>query len=126
MGGARTKEATMPALLPTLLIAAHVVLAADDQSKVPALDYGPSCRAAVATATIATRDADSCKQDEETARSTLQKDWGKYTVKDRGHCVQLTKLGGPPSYVELLTCLELAKESAEMPDEMPINNPAER
>jgi hypothetical protein len=109
----------MPALLPTLLIGAHLVLAADS-NKVPTLDYGPSCRAAVATATIASRDENSCKQDEETARGTLQKDWGQYSANDRNHCVQLSTLGGSPSYVELLTCLELAKAANAMPDEMPI------
>jgi len=110
----------MPALLPTLLISSHLVLAAND--KVPTLDYGPSCRAAVATATIASRDENSCKQDEETARGTLQKDWGQYSASDRNHCVQLSTLGGSPSYVELLTCLELAKAANAMPDQMPINS----
>jgi hypothetical protein len=112
----------MPALLPTLLIGAHLVLAADNTNKVPTLDYVPSCHAAVATATIASRDENSCKQDEATARGTLQKDWGQYSANDRNHCVQLSTLGGSPSYVELLTCLELAKAANAMPDEMPISD----
>jgi hypothetical protein len=31
--------------------------------------------------------------------------------------VALSRLGGPPSYVELLTCLELAKAADNLPDE---------
>ena len=65
----------MPALLPMLLATSHPVLAADTA---PKLDYEPSCRAAVATATIASRDENSCKRDEETARGKLDQVWGQY------------------------------------------------
>jgi hypothetical protein len=106
----------MPALLPMLLATSHLVLAADT---VPKLNYEPSCRAAVESSAIASRDENSCKQDEETARATLGKVWTQYTTVQRAHCVQLTSLGGPPSYVELLTCLEMAKASVTMPEEMP-------
>jgi hypothetical protein len=106
----------MAALLPILLATSHIVLAADT---VPKLNYEPSCRAAVATAAIASRDENSCKRDEETARTRLDQVWTQYTTVQRAHCVQLTSLGGPPSYVELLTCLEMAKDSSTMPEEMP-------
>ncbi|HEY2758764.1 MAG TPA: hypothetical protein VGJ01_23890, partial [Pseudolabrys sp.] len=58
----------MPALLPTFLATSHILLAGDT---VPNLNYEPSCRAAVATAAIASRDINSCKNDEETARASL-------------------------------------------------------
>jgi hypothetical protein len=107
----------MPALLPTFLATSHILLAGDT---VPNLNYEPSCRAAVATAAIASRDINSCKNDEETARASLAKIWTQYTEAQRGHCVRLTSLGGPPSYVELLTCLEMAQGSSTMRDEMPV------
>jgi hypothetical protein len=104
----------MPALLPILLATSHLVLAADT---VPKLNYEPTCRTAVESAANTSRDETSCKQDEETARATLGKVWIQYTTVQRTHCVQLTSLGGPPSYVELLTCLEMAK--ATMPEVKP-------
>jgi len=33
----------------------------------------------------------------------------------RTRCVSLTGLGGSPSYVELLTCLEMAKAANDLP-----------
>jgi hypothetical protein len=106
----------MPALLPILVATSHILLASDT---VPKLNYEPSCRAAVETSAIASRDANSCKNDEETARASLEKVWTQYTAVQRAHCVQLTSLGGPPSYVELLTCLEMAKDASTMQDQMP-------
>lgn len=106
----------MPALLPMLLITSHIVLAADT---VPKLDFEPSCRAAVSTA-VASRDENACKRDEETARAKLEQVWTQYTASQRAHCMQLTTLGGSPSYVEVLTCLEMAKDASSMPDKMPV------
>ena len=107
----------MPALLPILLATSHIMLAADT---VPKLDYEPSCRPAVESSAIASRDENSCNQDEETARATLGKVWTQYTTAQRRDCVQLTSLGGPPSYVEVLTCLEMAKDASTMPEEMAV------
>jgi hypothetical protein len=109
----------MPALLPVFLATSRILLVADD---VPKLNYEPSCRAAVATAAIASRDLESCKKDEEQARTSLTKVWTKFSADQRGHCVRLTSLGGPPSYVELLTCLEMARDSSTMRDEMQIKD----
>ena len=77
-------------------------------------------RAAVESSAIASRDENSCNQDEETARATLGKVWAQYTTAQRRDCVQLTSLGGPPSYVEVLTCLEMAKDASTMPEEMAV------
>ncbi len=102
-----------PALLPLFLFGSQVVLAADP---VPKFDTGPSCRsAAVASAVIATRDAAGCERDENTARDTLEKEWRQFTPSDQARCVRLVTLGGGPSYVELLTCLEMAKQVKELP-----------
>jgi hypothetical protein len=101
------------ALLPILLLSSQIVLAAD---AVPKFDIGPSCRsAAVASAVIATRDAAGCERDEDTARATLEKEWSQFTPSDQARCGRLVTLGGGPSYVELLTCLEMAKQVKELP-----------
>jgi hypothetical protein len=102
----------MPALLPVLLLSSQIVLAADP---VPKFDTGPSCRSAGAAAVIATRDTAACERDENNARATLEKEWSQFTPSDQARCVRLVTLGGGPSYVELLTCLEMAKQVKEIP-----------
>jgi len=103
----------MAALLPILLATSHIVLAADT---VPKLNYEPSCKAAVATAAIGSRDESACKRDEEAARAKLEQVWSQFKADDQQRCVRLTSLGGSPSYVELLTCLEMSRDASGMPD----------
>jgi len=104
----------MPALLPMLLAASHIMLVADT---VPKLNYEPSCRAAASSGSIASRDVNACKRDEETARAKLVEIWSRFAAAQRSHCVQLTSLGGSPSYVEVLTCLEMARDAGTMPSD---------
>jgi hypothetical protein len=89
---------------PVLLVADHV----------PDLDIAPSCHAAAA-AVIGNRNEETCKHDENDARGKLEQEWGQFSAAQQTHCVKLSTLGGPPSYVELLTCLEMAKAAAARP-----------
>ena len=82
----------------------------------PKLNYEPSCKAAVTAAALPGRDEESCKRDEETARATLEKIWSQFDAADRQRCLSLTTLGGAPSYVELLTCVEMSRDVKSMPD----------
>jgi hypothetical protein len=102
----------MPAFVPIILTASQIVLAAN---QVPELKIEPSCRAAAEAAVAPNRDADVCKRDELTARGELNDEWSQFTPAQKTRCVSLTGLGGSPSYVELLTCLELAKDAKELP-----------
>jgi hypothetical protein len=107
----------MPGLLPIILTGSFLVLAAD---QVPNLNIEPSCRAAVASGVrIAPasnpQDDSACKRDENTARDRLLQEWGQFTPPQRDHCVRLSSFGGSPSYVELLTCLELSKQADVLP-----------
>ena len=98
----------MPALLPMLLTAGFVVLAAD---QVPDFDIEPTCRSA--TNASPGRTIEICRQDERDARARLEQDWSRYAAKHRASCVRLSTLDGNPSYVEVLTCLEIAAEAAK-------------
>jgi hypothetical protein len=102
----------LPTLLSVLLLGSQVVLAAD---QVPKFDTGPICRSAGATAVMGTRDTAACERDENTARATLEKEWSQFTPSDKARCGRLVTQGGGPSYVDLLTCLELAKQVKELP-----------
>jgi hypothetical protein len=55
----------------------------------------------------ASRNAQNCFHDEETAKDTLKRNWASYDSSQKSHCQRLLKAGGMPSYVELLTCLEM-------------------
>ena len=115
----------MPALLPVLLLSSQIALAAADP--VPKFDIGPSCRSAGAAAVMG-RGAASCEGDENNARATLEKEWSQFTPSDQARCVRLVTLGGAPSYVELLTCLEMAKQVKQIPaaDQMDSGKPVEK
>ena len=114
----------LPALLPVLLLSSQIVLAADP---VPKFDTGPICRSAGAAAVMATRNTASCEQDENNARATLEKEWSQFTPLDQADCTHLMTSGGSPSYVELLTCLEMAKGAKEHPaDQMDRREPVEK
>ena len=104
----------MPALLPVVLTAVHLVLTAHE---VPKLNVAPSCQAAaVGLIRKVDRSASACMQDEQVARGKLIKQWTTYSRAERTRCEQLNTLGGPPSYVELLTCLQMAKDASKLPD----------
>jgi hypothetical protein len=88
-------------------------------------DVERTCRAA-AVAGLPGRDSAACQRDEQDARSRLEKDWSQYSAAQRSECDGLVTTGGAPSYVELLTCLEMAKQAKELPDDSKMGNPVGR
>jgi hypothetical protein len=62
-------------------------------------------------------DSAECQRDEQDARSKLEKDWSQYSAAQQRQCDGLVTTGGAPSYVELLTCLEMAKQAKELPED---------
>jgi hypothetical protein len=104
----------MPALLPIILTASHVVLAADGP---PKFDVERTCRPAAVAGVLPGRDASACQRDENDALGKLQRQWAEFSPAQRTHCASFAALDSAPSYVELLTCLEIAKQSAELPAE---------
>jgi hypothetical protein len=96
----------MPALLPIMLAGAHLILAA---APVPHLDIAPTCRAAAAA-------AGACRRDERRARDRLEDSWTDYAAIQRKRCASVARMGGAPSYVDLLTCLEMARAADSLPD----------
>jgi hypothetical protein len=85
--------------------------------KVPQLDVEPSCLAAEAAALVVGRTGDNCRNDEKNARDALAREWDSFSVADRGHCRSLIRTGGPPSYVELLSCLEVSRDARKIAEE---------
>jgi hypothetical protein len=102
----------MPALMPIILASAHLVLAADH---VPQFNIEPTCHAIHRNAPALKADEEGCKRDERAAHDKLEQNWSSFTGAQRDHCTRLSTLGGFPSYVELLTCLELGKATKNLP-----------
>jgi hypothetical protein len=48
---------------------------------------------------------------EETARKELPKDWSTIPIAERSQCVATMAKGWFPSYVELVICLEMMRDS---------------
>ncbi|MBV8963158.1 MAG: hypothetical protein JOY67_21510 [Hyphomicrobiales bacterium] len=54
-----------------------------------------------------------CINDETDAQRELSRTWFDFKPRPRSTCTQETNIGGAPSYVELLTCLQLDKQAVE-------------
>lgn len=104
-------------VLAALSLGSQLVLVAD--RGVPKLNVEPSCKAAVATAVAVGRDLNSCLADEHAAREQLVQQWSKFSASERNECSQLSVLGGPASYVELLSCLEVSRDAREIARQRP-------
>ena len=77
----------------------------------PTLQVGPSCEAAGRGAIVLGRNKEACLADETTAQDTLKQNWSKYVASDKSDCVSMVKTGGPASYVELLSCVEILRDA---------------
>jgi hypothetical protein len=102
----------MPAFLPIILATSHILLAADN---VPQFNIEPSCRAAHEASVDLKRNEADCKRDELAARDKLKQEWSQFSASQRTQCAQLSTLGGYPSYVEMLTCLEIDRDANRLP-----------
>jgi hypothetical protein len=56
----------------------------------------------------------ACKRSEDHAHQVLVQHWSQYTNNDKTNCHGMVTQGGPPSYVELHSCLESRKHAREI------------
>jgi hypothetical protein len=84
-------------------------------AQVPTVNIARTCEIA-ATSMIglntAERDRELCLSAEQSAHAQLTKDWKTYSSEDRSQCVQPRVY--LPSYIEWLTCLEMARDVRRM------------
>lgn len=95
------------AIFAAFFLSSFPVLAADG---VPVLDVKQTCQGAEVAAVNPGQTQDACLQSEESARDQLRKGWSNYPAADRIECGRMVKIG-PPSYVDLLTCLEIRRDA---------------
>jgi hypothetical protein len=98
------------AVAPLLFSLQLAIAFADDP---PKLDITTTCNAAAKFALAGGRDREGCLADEHEAENTIGQNWSKYNAVDKTQCVGTVKTGGPASYVELLSCLEIMRDSKE-------------
>jgi hypothetical protein len=96
------------AVLPMILVVAHVGYAGLAAHPVPRFEITPACRT-----DLGSRQA--CRRDEEAARTQLHRQWRRFSRAERTSCERLARIGGAPGYVELLTCLRIAQDASALP-----------
>ena len=78
----------------------------------PKFDYARTCRDTPPVAMDQKTTFKQCMADEESARGELPVAWAHASASARQQCSAMTQMGGQPSYVELLTCLEMENPKA--------------
>jgi hypothetical protein len=106
------------AVISTSIIGTAIAAGIAAADAPPNLDVRASCSAAdrVSIAAPGTdklhNDLQACLDDERIAREALVKAWVSFPVAFRTLCIGMNLTGGPPSYVELLTCLEVMRDAS--------------
>src|ERR1041385_1367236 len=106
-----------------IIAAASLAASAAHAAEVPTLDVNPTGRRIVNDRSFAI-DTDRCLKTEREARDQLAREWTNFPAADRTLCTQTATMGGAPSYVELITCLEMKRDVAKLPDRNMTSRPA--
>jgi hypothetical protein len=98
-----------------VLLSSHLLIAV--AGGVPDINLKKTCDAAASVTGDTTQsDIDGWFADERDAHDQLVKQWAQYAGTDKDRCVRASA-DYLPNYVELLTCLEMAKDTRSLPDE---------
>ena len=90
--------------------------AAATAADLPKLNVAPNCQA---QSDRNNKTLEACLADEQHAREQVALEWGEFTRADKTHCTQLAStMGGGQSYIELLTCLEMARDAKKLPKDI--------
>jgi hypothetical protein len=100
-------RATLTGGLIGASMAGGLALAAVDA--VPNFNVDPSCQAAAQQAAAADQ-ITVCRNSEQRAHDEIARQWPQLNTADKAQCVPAAKIGGHPTYTELLTCLEMARD----------------
>ncbi len=77
----------------------------------PKFNVAASCKTAAAITQAMglsrPQDYSTCMKGEDSAQQELVQTWSKYRSQDRGVCIAQAQVGGTPSYVEVLACLQV-------------------
>ncbi len=93
---------------PVIIFGSLLAATAAMADSVPKYDIARTCRLdhAAASGLAVSESMKSCVRDEKQAFAQLQKQWTKFAAAKRAGCVSQNTIGGTPSYVGLLACLQ--------------------
>jgi hypothetical protein len=100
------KEIEMLSYLPIAIIATLSPIAISD--RVPKFDIAKECR----LESESSKAVDVCSRDEADALRQLETEWPEFVRADRSVCLVEARIGGFASYVDLLICLEMARDAS--------------
>jgi hypothetical protein len=96
-------------ILTLLLLLASPAMAAGG---VPRFDVQKTCTNEAKQDPVDQYPVQACVSQEAQARAKIEKQWASFAPNSRSLCVQETNIGGDPSYIEVLTCLEMYQDAA--------------
>jgi hypothetical protein len=89
------------------LFLSAIVCSAATAQQIPRFDIAATCKNAQPLLTEDRDPVQSCIHDETEAEQQLQGIWNRSAAANRQTCVAETRIAGSPSYVDLLSCLEM-------------------
>lgn len=98
-------------LIPVLVAAFGVSMVLPVTEKIPTFNVRASCEAVAKIEIADAQGVDACVRDEESARAELEKGWHSFPPAERARCEGETMVGGSPSYVDVLVCLQMARDA---------------
>lgn len=108
---------TMP--VATLALITQLTLTVADV--VPRFNLEPVCRGIAQQGGLdlepnrsARQDFKGCIKSEMAIRDKLAKQWSTFKPSDRANCIGKSTAGGMPSYTDLLTCLQMARDASRL------------
>ena len=114
LGDGRPKMTKLIVLLSAATLSLGVQLQCAVADEVPNYDVRKSCK--MDTQAYSAQSTTGCLADEQNARTTLVSQWTQFAPESRSRCAQMVgDPAGPQSYVELLTCLQMAKDVKSLP-----------
>ncbi len=106
-------------LIPFSMVALGAQLVITVADGVPKFDISRGCRVdstqAFDLSTGQNETVKRCVADEQQALTQLQTQWSQFLGSDKAQCTEEANIGGTPSYVDLLTCLQSAKLARQLP-----------
>ena len=99
----------MPISFSMIVLNSHLIVVAADG--MPKYDIVRSCKldAAAAAGLSLDQSVKTCVSDEQKAQKQLAGQWSKFPASSRAGCASQENIGGTPSYVSLLTCLQMGQ-----------------
>ena len=99
----------MPISISMIVLGSQLIVQVADG--LPKFDIARSCKLDVAaTAGLSVdQSVKSCMNDEQKAKRQLASQWSKFPAAGRASCTSEESVGGTPSYISLLTCLQFGQ-----------------